>query len=116
MSEREFFINIVIAGYLENALWDLNADIINAAEEGELIRRDVINTEIDTLDALCKNNLLIATGARFTICNYPVPVKNFENLCVNGVDYIPQFYLEYENEADDTERKVYYCGMYKGKY
>lgn len=115
MSEYKFFVN-VIHSYLETALRDLNEEIINAAWEGELVKRDVINTEIDTLDALCKNKLLLATGARFTICNCAVSAKNFGNLCMDGVDYIPQFYLEYENEATDTERKTFDCRMYKGKY
>ena len=49
MKNAVYFVD-GIKDYLIHELWNLNADIIDAAEEGDLIRRDVVFTEIDALD------------------------------------------------------------------
>lgn len=113
MKNATYFVD-GIKDYLIHELWNLNADIIDAAEEGDLIRRDVVFTEIDTLDNLCMQPFLRESGIHFTICAAPVSAENFENLDENGIINVPQFYLTYAN-AEKGIYAEYKCGRYKEK-
>lgn len=113
MKNAVYFVD-GIKDYLIHELWNLNADIIDAAEEGDLIRRDVVFTEIDALDNLCMQPFLRGSGIHFTICTAPVSAENFENLDENGIIDVPQFYLTYVN-AEEGIYAEYKCGRYKEK-
>lgn len=82
--------------YLVRQLSTLNREIIDAARDGDVLRRDVIETKIDTLDDI--GTYLYSCGIRCCIhLNYIKAEINYD-----GVSEIPQYTLTF----DDS---LYFC-------
>ena len=90
--------NMAIKKFIVKQLTDLNREIVEAAEDGDIIRKDIIDTKIETLEELCdalQNFCFIHIGREEVWSKFDF---NFD-----GVDAIQQFFLCYNGQIIPCE-------------
>ena len=82
--------------YLVRELSVLNREIVNAAMDGDVLRRDIIETKIDTLSDMY--SYLYSCGIRFCIHSNYIKAE----IDLDGVLEIPQYTLVFDTS-------LYFC-------
>ena len=82
--------------YLVRELSVLNREIVNAAMDGDVLRRDIIETKIDTLSDMY--SYLYSCGIRFCIHSNYIKAE----IDLDGVSEIPQYTLTFDSN-------LYFC-------
>lgn len=85
-----------LCDYLVRQLSVLNREIIDAARDGDVLRRDIIETKIDTLADMY--SYLYSCGIRFCIDSHYIKAE----IARDGVSEVPQYILTFDNS-------LYFC-------
>lgn len=97
--------------YLVHQITALNHEIINAAKDGDIIRKDIIETKIDTLADMY--SYLYSCGIQFCIgCQY-IKAK----IDIDGVSEIPQYVLHFDGSlylCDSCDNSLYLQRLQEG--
>ena len=81
--------NNAITNFIVKQLSDLNREIVEAAEDGDVIRNDIIQTKIDTLEELCE----VIQDSYFSIKISRNEIWGQFDFDFDGVDAISQYHL-----------------------